>query len=174
MDQLEYSPIDFADQEFAKECAPCFDYFIEQLVKGIPRDIAIIDAFQMIRKNVSLFNAHELGLAAECNPYVKDRLDVALAEKKASALWNTNKSINRMLKIVENPREKGQTKIAAMKELNVLVGITVVDENGQTRAGRSLEDFYAEAPKNNAHAATVESVTNPKPREPTKEPAKLH
>jgi hypothetical protein len=144
MSQLEYNPSLFADPDFAEECAPCFDYFIDQLAKGVSKDIAIIDAFMMIRKNVSLANAYELAVAAECNPYVKERFDKVLAAKKPTELWSVNKSLHSLLRLVNDRRTRDSAKIQAIKELNVMAGITMVDEFGKTHGtGNSLSDFYA-------------------------------
>src|SRR5579864_8066275 len=106
MSQLEYDPVLFADREFAEECAPCFDYFIEQIVKGVSKDVAIIDAFQMIRKNVNTANAYELAFAAECNPYVKERFDKVLAAKKPTELWSVNQSLYSLLRLVNDRRTR--------------------------------------------------------------------
>ncbi|MEX3930860.1 hypothetical protein AB4Y32_03405 [Paraburkholderia phymatum] len=141
-DQLIYSPQDFANGDFAKECAPCYDRFIELRILGIPRDLAIVDAFDMIAQGASLKNAEQLGLAAELNPYVKARFDAALEAKKPTQLWTANKSISRLLRLIENPNSKGSDKMAAIKELNVLCGITVIDEQGRSRVP-NLNDLYA-------------------------------
>jgi hypothetical protein len=144
MSQLEYNPSLFADPEFAEEFAPCFDYFIDQLVKGVSKDIAIIDAFMMFQKNVNIGNAYALATAAECNPYVKERFDTVLESKKPTELWSVNKSLHNLLKLVNDRGTRDSARVQAIKELNVMAGITEIDEFGKTRSGSgSLSDFYA-------------------------------
>lgn len=57
-------------------------------------------------------------------------------------LWNERLAVHRLLTIAQNPFEKGSTQVNAVKELNVLVGITIIDEGGKSRRGASMEDFY--------------------------------
>lgn len=80
--------------------------------------------------------------AVEFNPYVVSRLRDLIAKAKASELWNPNISIHEFLSLARDPNAKDSSRVAAMKELNVMLDITVVDEHGKTKKGRSLDDFY--------------------------------
>lgn len=59
-------------------------------------------------------------------------------------LWNDKLSVHKLLSIANNVFDKGSTQLRAIQELNVLVGITIVDENGKTRKGSSMSDFYTD------------------------------
>lgn len=152
MDQLNYNPGDFVDAEFAQECADCFDTFIELIIEGVPRDLAIIDAFQMIRYNANLANADALAMAAMCNPYVKTRLATRLKDAKPTDLWNEKKAINHLLAILKHEKTRGADRIAAIDRLNVLLDITVTDEAGRTRKVPTLDDLYPGEPNAEAES----------------------
>ncbi|MBC8640183.1 hypothetical protein IAG25_25460 [Caballeronia sp. EK] len=147
MDQLNYSPGDFVEPEFAAECADCFDAFIELIIEGVPRDLAIIDAFQMIKYSANIGNADALAMAAQCNPYVKTRLAARLKDAKPTDLWSEKKAINHLLAILKSEKTRGADKIAAIDRLNVLLDITVIDEAGRTKKVPTLDDLYPDDPK---------------------------
>jgi hypothetical protein len=90
-----------------------------------------------------------------------EEFEKRLAAKTAHELWPANTAINRLLQRIEDPAEKGAVRVMAIKELNVLTGVTVIDEKGNTRAGRSLEDFYKSAPTNEALAKGAADVAIP-------------
>lgn len=122
-----------------------FDAYVELRLHGFHSTIAFRQAFidcdGMARRDAdNLF--YERVNYVEFNPYVTGKLRDRIAQVKASELWNTNIALHEILALARDPVAKDATRLNAMKELNVLVGITVVDENGKTKAGRSLEDFY--------------------------------
>lgn len=157
---LVYNPKDFADSTFAQEFSECFDRFIELRIHGLPRDIAIIESFDLIANGVCIKNSAQLGLAAECNPYVKLQFPKMFAEKQICELWDEKKSISHLLRIVENEHVRESVRILAIKELNTLYNITYVDERGNTRAVRTLDDFYKSVAQHKRH---------PDPRSPEAE-----
>jgi hypothetical protein len=59
-------------------------------------------------------------------------------------LWNPGMSAHSLVSLVKSDETKDNVRLSAIKELNVIFGITVVDENGRTRAIRKLDDFYRE------------------------------
>lgn len=141
-DLLVYSPRDFANYEFAIECYDCFDRYIELRIFGVHREIAIIDAFEMISCGASIANAHQLAIAAETNQYFKHNFKQRLAATRTSEFWDTNKSVNHLLCMLEDENVRDTVRFAAIRELNVMFGITIIDEHGNTRRGMSLDDFY--------------------------------
>lgn len=80
---------------------------------------------------------------AEADPYVRVELAKRIGDIDISKAWNAKKSIWTLLTMLDDPYTKCTTRLNAIKELNVLAGITFVDEKGNTRA-RKLEDFYKE------------------------------
>jgi hypothetical protein len=87
-------------------------------------------------------NAQERVIYLEGTDWYITEFEKRLAAKTAQELWSANTAINRLLQRIEDPAEKGTVQVMAIKELNVLTGITVEDENGRTRQGGTLADFY--------------------------------
>ncbi|RZF31334.1 hypothetical protein EVC45_02455 [Paraburkholderia sp. UYCP14C] len=142
--QFTYDPADFASEEWAEQFAIPFDDFIELRIKGVDKEVAIITAFEMIKYGARLHNVAELSLAAEANPYFRKRFEPRLKDKKPDDLWDGNKALNALLKLVESATVRDSTRLNAIKELNVLLGITELDEKGQTKLiDKSLADFYS-------------------------------
>jgi hypothetical protein len=67
-----------------------------------------------------------------------------VATLKHHAVWSPEISARTLAAIATDQSLKSSDRIAAAKELNVIFNITVVDENGKTKAGRSLADFYSD------------------------------
>ncbi|GAB3629272.1 hypothetical protein PTE30175_05205 [Pandoraea terrae] len=120
-----------------------FDKFVEFRIRGISSNVAFAKAFPRYSRPGDLRNAMERVTYLESTDWYIDEFEKRLAAKTAQELWPVNTAINRLLQRVEDPAEKGSTRVLAIKELNVLTGITV-EEGGQTKAGRSLEDFYTQ------------------------------
>jgi hypothetical protein len=93
-----------------------------------------------------------LAVAVDYNPWVTARLRDRIAETEAKDLWNPKIAVHELVSLTRDPFAKDTSRLGAMKELNVLLNITIVDENGKTRAGRRFEDFYAA--NGEANAAT--------------------
>jgi hypothetical protein len=81
----------------------------------------------------------------EYNSTIQALYEMKLKEVSVDKLWTAKAAAHRLLSIAHDPESKCSTQVAAAKELNVMFGITIVDENGKTRAARTLEDFYKEA-----------------------------
>jgi hypothetical protein len=92
-------------------------------------------------------NGFERANNVEFNPWVISKLRDALANVNPADLWNPRLAVHEMLSLSRDPYAKDSTRLGAMKELNVLLNITVVDEKGKTKAGRSLDDFYRDLAK---------------------------
>jgi len=132
-------PSHFGDEDFAVENKKYFDSYIEYRVRGYHPHVAFRRVFGDEYMDSNSPQRIEM---TEHNPYFRRRLGERLKEIKIEELWETKTSIHELLSMARNPFAKDTTRLNAMKELNVLVGITVVDESGKTRAGRSLADFY--------------------------------
>ncbi|WVW37794.1 hypothetical protein Gekk315_00082 [Aeromonas phage Gekk3-15] len=79
---------------------------------------------------------------ADADPFVRLELSKLIAGIDIGKAWNAKTSMWRLITVIEDPYTKCSTKMAAIKELNVLSGVTFIDSKGNTRAG-SLADFYA-------------------------------
>ncbi|WP_175692733.1 hypothetical protein [Burkholderia ambifaria] len=89
--------------------------------------------------------------AAESDPYVIERKRAALKALDVNTAWSAETSIIHLLRLVENPYEKGSVKLGAIDRLNVLLGITEVDRDGNTRLGRgpSVDELLRMTPDAN-------------------------
>ncbi|KVU80062.1 hypothetical protein WK73_04505 [Burkholderia ubonensis] len=141
--KFTYDSADFANETWADRFSIPFDDFIELRIKGMDRDVAIITAFEMIKHGARLHNVSDLALAAESNPYFRKRFEPRLKDKDPNDLWDSNKALNALLKLVESPTVRDSVRLNAIRELNILLGITELDEKGGTKLlDRSLADFY--------------------------------
>lgn len=132
---------DFALLRFAQNNQALFDEFIELAVRGVP----IADCMRLTFGEDMLADqyAHGRIWAIQRNPYYKGKFAKRLQEIPTAELWNPKLAVHNLVKLALDPGAKDSARINAMKELNVITGITVVDENGQTKIGRSMDDFYA-------------------------------
>lgn len=153
---FEYAvpPFKFSDETFLTQHMDMFLDYVGYRVQGMFSS----DAFRRVfgEENAKGTQAHERVINLEHSPLFRNTFKAALEGSKVSELWNTKTSIHELLSLVRNPYTKDATRLSAAKELNVLVGITVVDENGKTKAGASLNDFYA------AEGLPVETPAEPK------------
>lgn len=78
----------------------------------------------------------------ESTKYFIDEFNNQLAAIKVTEMWHEKLAVHKLLCIVNDELDKGSTRLKAIQELNVLVGITIVDENGKTRKGSKVGDFY--------------------------------
>lgn len=138
----------FADRELAEDNPVQFDRYVEARLKGTHQNLAFRQAFG------DLDDIQKRAMFCEFNPWVSEQFELRLAAMKPEQLWSPNRAVHSVLSMARDPFAKCSTQLAAMKELNVMCNITIIDENGKTRAGRTLADFYkanetAEQPKEN-------------------------
>ncbi|MDN8008203.1 hypothetical protein QZN06_06475 [Burkholderia multivorans] len=77
----------------------------------------------------------------------------AKRDKMDSPLWNAMAAARVLISIATDESAKRTERIAAAKELNVLYGITIIDENGNTRrSGVTLDELLKMTPSANADA----------------------
>ena len=125
---------------FALMNVETFDKYIKLRVHGIHSMTAFRNVFPLDWMDNS--NGPARANNVEFNPYVISKLRDALATINPAELWNPKISVHEMLSLARDPYAKDSSRLGAMKELNILLDITVVDENGKTKKGRSLDDFY--------------------------------
>ncbi|USN16368.1 hypothetical protein PLUTO_00520 [Luteibacter phage vB_LflM-Pluto] len=144
------SPAMLRDESFARYNQVWFDEYVMLRLHGEMSTRAFLKVFPP-EWDVG-GKAFVYAQAVEFNPYVVSTLRDAIAAADPKTLWNPKLAIHALVEISRDLSEKGTVRLGAMKELNVLCEITVIDENGKTRAGRSLSDFYRDE-ANNAPAA---------------------
>jgi len=78
----------------------------------------------------------------ETSDAYKRTLVAAVAAKKDNPIWDAEQAARVLFSIATDETAKRAERIAAAKELNVLFGITIIDDKGNTRIGHTLADFY--------------------------------
>ena len=120
-----------------------YNRFVDMRIRGIDRDTAFSRVFPRYARPRDGVRAQERAMYLESTEWFQSTFDERLKKAKLSDLWNANVSMNRLLEVIKSPNEKGSTKVAAMREANILAEITFVDENGQTRAGSVSTELAA-------------------------------
>lgn len=139
-DEYITTPDDFENEHFALNNKGMFDEFIALTVRGV-------DEYQAMRL---VFGDNVMGdqqgvariYGLKRNPYYKREFPKQLDSVPLGEMWNPRIAIHQLVKLVRNEMAKDTARLAAIKELNVMTGITVMDEAGNTKMGRSLDDFY--------------------------------
>lgn len=157
----------FAEPEFIELNLPFFERFVELRAHGYSSRIAFIRAFGADNYGQSPQEGYRRTQDIESSDWYGAAFELKLKELKANDLWNEKESIHQLLSIVRSEMAKDSVRLNAVKELNVLCGITIVDENGKTKAGRSLDDFYrqqakpADGPKTDGSPAPASEPQDP-------------
>ncbi|PLZ01961.1 hypothetical protein CY652_13100 [Burkholderia sp. WAC0059] len=92
----------------------------------------------------------------ETSDAYKRTLVAAVAAKKDNPLWDAETSARVLFSIATDETAKRAERIAAAKELNVLFGITIIDDKGNTRrGGLTVEDLLKITPSAPGAASKV-------------------
>jgi hypothetical protein len=138
---MNHTTDEFADSEFIDLNRPFFERYVDLRVRGYGSRAAFIRVF-----GVDNYGNPQEGYRRtqdiEETEWYRSNFELRLKEIKDSELWNVKTSIHELLSILRGDLVKDSVRLNAIKELNVMGGITIVDENGKTKAGRSLDDFY--------------------------------
>jgi len=116
-----------------------YDRYVDNIMRGVtPIEAAL-------RSGVTPQHVLDWIRGAETDAYV-----IALFSERISALnvrdlWSDKLAVLNLRRMASDMSAKGSDRLAAMKELNVLMGITEVDDAGRTVKRRGLADFYAES-----------------------------
>ena len=149
-------PVDqFADPEFIELNKSFYDKYIALRVQGHSAHVSFLRVFGKDHWPDSGQQGHARLEAIESTEYFNTHFDAALEKISVKDMWNPKRALNELLCVVRGPYVKDSTKLNAIKELNIMVGIVIVDENGKTKAGRTLADFYD----------SVDAVPSTKPAE---------
>jgi len=117
------------------DLARIYNLYVDNLMRGCtPEESAL-------RLHILPEHVAKWVRTAESDPYVIERKKAALKAFDAKTEWTVNTAIIHLIRMVENGWEKGNVRLGAIKELNVLLGITTVDADGNTRvSGLSDEE----------------------------------
>lgn len=130
---------DFEDPLFAQNNSALFDEFIDLCIKGVEE----LSAMRIVFGESTVQDGGFIGrlYALKRNPYYKKRFPLALAAMKTDEIWNPRIAMTLLVSIARSST-KDSARINAIRELNVMTGITIIDEAGNTKMGRNLDDFY--------------------------------
>lgn len=132
-------PYQFGNKEFALLNIQYVREYAEMRAHGYHESVAFVAVFGDDYQDSSLTKRiAEL----ENNPVYRAEFLKALDSTKLHEMWNAKVAAHEVLAIARNPYAKYSTRLAAMKELNVMFEITGVDESGKPRAGRRFTEFY--------------------------------
>ena len=132
-------PEDFEDEQFALNNKPLFDKYINFVAKGVSDIVALRVVFG---EDYMTDQVRQYIFALQRNPYYQKHFESVLLGIKVEDMWNQKFALHHLLRIVKDENAKETAKIMAIKELDILCGITTVDELGNTKIGRSMGDFY--------------------------------
>lgn len=142
MKGMVYDPQKFSCPNTAYEYKANFDVYVELRVRGIPRDLAVVEAFDMIRLGVDMGNVRQLAFACDINQYVRIRFRQVLENKDIKKdLWSERTAVNKLLELVNDESVRDSVRLNAIVQLNVLCGYIQLDEAMSKRIGHTLADF---------------------------------
>lgn len=126
----------YADEAFAIHNAEAFDAFIDYQLDGVHPQVAFVrlfgdDAQSHLKCQLMLHN-----------PYVRREVARKTAALKPKEIWTEQQAAVQLKEFMRNPYFKDSTRLQALKELNVLMGITEIDDAGRSVRRRGLGDLY--------------------------------
>lgn len=134
----DYEPWMFSDEQFVKLNWPLYQRYVKYKVEGWSEVKAFGYAFKLPFDTTTIQRITHL----ESTDAYREEFQRQMDAMDPNKMWNRNISVHNLVRLINDPEGRDSTKLAAIKELNVMFAITIVDENGKTRAGASLEDFY--------------------------------
>lgn len=137
------TPDDFADERFTAFNRHLIDDFIALHLQGwsLMHCMRVVFGEECVMDGQGFARLYGL----QRNTYYRSTMEARIETIDPKLLWTPKRAAHALLCLVRDVNEKGSVKLAAAKELNVMFDITVVDENGKTKASRGLRDFYEDA-----------------------------
>lgn len=75
--------------------------------------------------------------------YVIRTLHEARKKARVSKVWGAGKAVMALYDLTQDPAVRDSVRLNAIKELNVIAGITIVDENGNTKRAEEMAGLLA-------------------------------
>lgn len=132
----------FATDEFISDNKYFYDKYIGYRIHGYSSHTAFVRAFGQEFLPDGLGAIHNRFEQMEATAYYQSEFERRLKTMPIDKLWNDRQSVHELLQIARHPAHKDSTRLAAVKELNVIVGITVETDAGRSKSARQLSDFY--------------------------------
>lgn len=160
------SPLQFRSERFAELNIKLVSDYADYRVIGWNAERAFTRVFGTDYADLHLYARIE---ALEHNLVYRKVFAQKFGVVKLEEMYGPKLAVYELVSLMNNPFTKCSTKLSAMKELNVLFGITVIDESGRTRAGRSLKEFYEDANQPTPNAKPNLTGRHPEPGSPESE-----
>lgn len=133
---------EFGDDDFIKLNEEYFKQYVEYRVHGFPANTAFLRVFGREYWGETPQEGWGHIEAIEHTDWYHTTFNARLKEIPTENLFNAKLAMHLYLQTVRSPDSSNREKTNAVKELCVLTGVTIVDENGKTKVGRTLDDFY--------------------------------
>lgn len=141
---MKYPPKRFRDDDLIRQYRPLFSRYIDMRVAGKSAKTSFLQCFGSDYYDQHLTKRIE---ALEGGESFQRELEKRKKDAKFEDIFDLKRAVYGWLEIIQDPEARDSSRVAAMKELQVLYGMTIIDENGNTRAGKTLADFYVEQVK---------------------------
>ncbi len=152
------APYQFRSEQFARLNIAIISEYADYRVTGVNPERAFTRVFGTDYADLHLYARIE---ALEHNLVYRQVFAEKFAALKIEQMYGPKMAVFELLSLANNPFTKCSTRMAALKELNVLFDVTVVDEAGRTRKGKALSEFYGETPV--SEKATAPTTRHPEP-----------
>jgi hypothetical protein len=152
--------VHFRSEVFAKANISHVSDYAEYRVIGWNAERAFTRVFGTDYADLHLYSRIE---ALEHNLVYRKIFAEKFAAVKMERMYGPKLAVYELLSLMNNPFTKCSTKLSAIKELNVLFGITVVDEAGRTTAGKTLKDFYGDNQPTPESKPKLSTTRHPEP-----------
>jgi hypothetical protein len=129
----------FRSQEFARANIGLIDEYATYRVLGMNPERAFIRVFGTDYGDVHLYSRIE---ALEHNLVFRTVFAKRFGETPLSRMFSVKQAVWQWLSLLNNPFVRETVRATAIQQLQTIYGITVTDEAGNTKATKSLEDFY--------------------------------
>jgi hypothetical protein len=159
--ELLATPRDFASEQFALNNLSIYERYMDMRVQGHPSGRVFRILFGEAYVGDNLMQARIYAL--ENNPYYRREFPRKLEAIKIQDLWNPKVAVHELISLVRDPYAKESARLSAMKELNVITKIVIIDESGQSKPGRTLDDFYAKEGLPTPESAEPAEITHSAP-----------
>jgi hypothetical protein len=154
------SPLQFRSERFAELNIKLVSDYADYRVIGWNAERAFTRVFGTDYADLHLYARIE---ALEHNMVYRKVFAQKFGVVKLEEMYGPKLAVYELVSLMNNPFTKCSTKLSAMKELNVLFGITVIDDSGRTRAGRSLKEFYEDTNQPTPNAKPNLTGRHPEP-----------
>jgi len=141
------------------------DWFMSKYVNLRVRAVPALAAFRRVFGSINCGNeVHAKIQNLEASDMYNDMFEARLKAIPVDELLDAKKALHSYLEIANNPLAKDMAKIGALREAAVIAGVTVIDEDGKTKQGSTLADFYKAVGAALPAAPTVAQPDTPETR----------